>query len=161
MYTDQGSQFCSRLTQAFMERIGVSPRFNTPYHPEASGVVERWNATFKNMLHHAIREYGRQWHRIVPLLVWAAREVPSATNGLSPHLMLFGRIPRGPLAIAKEVWTGRRRTLDDQTQSAKSYLLSLEQDLKAAAKYAKSTRRRLKLSMLNTTTSEPLTSPSK
>ena len=55
--TDQGT-FCNRLTQEFLTRMGVSPRIHTAYHPEASGVIERYNASFKNMLHHAIRDYG-------------------------------------------------------------------------------------------------------
>jgi len=42
--------------------MGVSPRIISPYHPEASGVIERFNATFKNMLNHAIHDYDRHWH---------------------------------------------------------------------------------------------------
>ena len=54
--SDNGSNFRHALTQEFERRLGCSPRFNAPYHPEASGVTERWNATFKSMLHHVIRE---------------------------------------------------------------------------------------------------------
>ena len=49
--SDNGSNFKNALTQEFEKRLGCSPRYNTPYHPDASGVTERWNATFKNMLH--------------------------------------------------------------------------------------------------------------
>ena len=58
--TDQGTNFCSSLTQEFFTRMGVSPRVNAAHHPEASGVIERFNESFKNMLHHAIHDYGRQ-----------------------------------------------------------------------------------------------------
>ena len=56
--SDNASNFRNDSTQEFEKRLGCSPRFNTSYHPEASDVT-RWNATFKNMLHHVIRENGR------------------------------------------------------------------------------------------------------
>ena len=59
--TDRGSNFCSQLTQEFLARMGVTPRVNSPYHPEASGIIERFSGSFKQMLHHAINDYGRQW----------------------------------------------------------------------------------------------------
>ena len=88
--------------------MGCSPKLNTPYHSEASDVTERWNATFKNMLHHVVRENGRAWHKCVPFLVWAYREVPNATTGVASYMMLYGRLPRGRLAILKESWAGEK-----------------------------------------------------
>jgi len=37
--SDQGTNFT--LTKKFLKMFGVTPRFNTPGHPESSGVVER------------------------------------------------------------------------------------------------------------------------
>ena len=45
--SDNDSNFRNALTQEFERRLDCSPRFNTSYHPEASGVTERWNATLK------------------------------------------------------------------------------------------------------------------
>jgi len=50
--TDQGSNFCSQLTQEFLNRMGVLPRINSTYHPEVTGVIERFNASFKTMMNH-------------------------------------------------------------------------------------------------------------
>jgi len=104
--TDRGTNFCSQLTRKFLTRMGVAPRLNTAYHPEAAGVIERFNGSFKNMLHHAIQDCGRQWHRVVPCLVWALREVANRTTSVSPHFLLFGRVPRGPLSVLKRVMDG-------------------------------------------------------
>src|SRR6218665_801803 len=52
--SDQGTNFTSSLTKEFLKMFGVTPRFNTPGHPESSGIVERWNQTFKKMIHHVI-----------------------------------------------------------------------------------------------------------
>ena len=34
------------------------------------------NQTCKNMLYHIVQQHGRQWHKFVPLMTWALREVP-------------------------------------------------------------------------------------
>jgi len=89
MVSDCGTNFTSQLTQEMLRRLGCSPRFNTPGHPEASGMVERFNQTCKNMLRHVVQVHQRQWHKYVPLMVWALREVPNATTGVSPVVALW------------------------------------------------------------------------
>jgi len=104
--SDQGTNFTSVLTREMLSPLGCCPRFNTPGHPEASGMVERFNQTYKNMLAHVVQLHHRQWHRFVPLMVWALRDVPNATTSVSPFKFVYGRVPRGPLAILKESWAG-------------------------------------------------------
>ncbi|GFS47629.1 hypothetical protein TNCV_1973251 [Trichonephila clavipes] len=98
---DNATNFTASLTQEFLKILGACPRFSTPYHPEGNGLIERWNRTLKNMLHHIIREKGRSWHRHIPFLLWAYREVPNATTGTPPFLLMYGRDPKGPLSILK------------------------------------------------------------
>jgi len=83
LISDCGTNFTSQLTQEMLSRLRCRPRFNTPGNPEASGLVERFNQTCKNMLYHAIQQHGRQWHKILPLMTWAIREVPNSTTGMS------------------------------------------------------------------------------
>ena len=106
--SNQGTNFTSSLTKEFLKTFGVTPRFNTPGHPESSGIVERWNQnqTFKNMIHYVIIDNPRQWHKIIPFTVWAIREAPNATTGIAPYMLVYGRLPRGPLAVLKKSWTG-------------------------------------------------------
>ena len=135
--TDQGTNFCSRLTHEFLNRMGVSPRIHSPHHPEAAGVIERFNGSFKNMLNHAIHDYGRQWHKVVPCLVWALREVPNSTTSVSPHFLLFGRMPRGPLTVLQECWTGQRADMEDDGKPVDQYIQDLETNMTNARKYAR------------------------
>jgi hypothetical protein len=58
----------------------------------------------KSMLHHAIRSQGRGWDKQLPFLLWAYREVPNATTGVPPFLLVHGRPTVGPLAILKSSW---------------------------------------------------------
>ena len=39
--TDNATNFTSKLNHEFLKRMGCSPRFNTPGHPQSSGLVER------------------------------------------------------------------------------------------------------------------------
>jgi hypothetical protein len=58
------------------------------------------------MLHFAIRDHGSQWPKVVPIIVWAMRESSSETLGIPPYMCVFGRLPRGPLAVLRDNWLG-------------------------------------------------------
>ncbi|GBM88869.1 Pro-Pol polyprotein [Araneus ventricosus] len=45
--SENGTNFHASLTQEFEKRMGFSPRFSTPLHPESNGLVERFNQTLK------------------------------------------------------------------------------------------------------------------
>ena len=134
--SDCGTNFTSQLTKELLAKLGCSPRFNTRGHPQASGLVERFNQTCKNMLAHVIREHGRQWHKIVPLMVWALRQVPNSTTGTSPYMLVYGRTPRGPLAVLKETWAGERDIPVNLGKPVDDYLTELKSRLEAAAEIA-------------------------
>jgi len=53
------------------------------------------------MLWKFTQDHKSQWNNYVPLLVLALREVPNATTGVSPYMLVYGRTPRGPLAVLK------------------------------------------------------------
>jgi len=134
--SDRGTNFTSQLTTELLTRLGCSPTFNTPGQPEASGMVERFNQTCKNMLSHVVREHKRQWHKMVPLMVWALREVPNATTGVSPYVLVYGRVPRGPLAVLKESWIGERDVAFHLGKPVDHYLSDLKAKLESAVNFA-------------------------
>ena len=101
-------------------------------------MVERFNQTCKKMLHHVMQQHGRQWHKFVPLMLWALREVPSATTGASPYMLVYGRNPRGPLTVLKESWTGENDTCASVAQPVADCLLDLRSKLSEAAEFAQS-----------------------
>ena len=59
----------------------------TAYHPECNGKVERFNCTLKDMLR---REYGTQWDKHLPGVLWAYRNTPHNNTGEKPPFLLFG-----------------------------------------------------------------------
>ncbi|GFW58122.1 retrovirus-related Pol polyprotein from transposon 17.6 [Trichonephila clavipes] len=91
------------------------------------------------MLHHIIREEGRSWHRHIPFLLWAYREVPNATTGTPPFLLMYGRDPKGPFSILKSIWTGNTLLPLNMKGSVQSYLKKLKEKLEVATHKAKLT----------------------
>ncbi|GFS68391.1 retrovirus-related Pol polyprotein from transposon 17.6 [Trichonephila clavipes] len=90
------------------------------------------------MLHYLIREEGRSWHRYIPFLLWAYREVPNATTGTPPFLLMYGRDLKGPFSILKSIWTGKTLSLN-MKGSVESYLKKLKEKLEVATNKAKLT----------------------
>jgi len=68
--------------------------------------------------------------------LWALREVLNETIGVPPWLMVYSRIPRGPLAALKENWTGFRDMPLSLGQTTVEYLNDLRQNLEIASSYA-------------------------
>jgi transposase InsO family protein len=136
--SDQGSNFTAQLTREFMKRLGVSPRFNTPGHPQASGLCERLVQSTKNIVSKLARNSPSSWHKYVNCAMWALREVPNETTGVAPFMLVFGHLPKGPLAILKEHWSGETDLPLDFGKSTTEYLADLRDKLETAQSYATS-----------------------
>ena len=90
----------------------------------------------KNALHHVIRESPREWHKAIPHIVWAYREVPNSTTGVAPYTLLYGHLPKGPLAILKDSWASELEQPPNLGKSVAAYLQELKENLEIAADFA-------------------------
>ena len=72
------------------ELLGVEKLNTTTYHTECDGMVERLNCTLKTMLRKKAAEFGPQWDRHLPGLLWAYRNTPHESTGERPSFLLFG-----------------------------------------------------------------------
>ena len=104
--SDNGSQFTSEMMKEFHELLSIKGVHSSPYHAQSNGVIERFHGTLKPMLKKVIVEQPRQWHRYIPALLFAVRELPNASTGFSPFEMMFGRQPRGPIDLLANAWSG-------------------------------------------------------
>ena len=75
---------------------------SSAYHPQSQGALERYHQTLKTMLKVYCQENSRDWDKGIPFVLFAARDVPNESTGLSPFELVFGHEPRGPLKVVKE-----------------------------------------------------------
>ena len=134
--SDNATYFRSSLMKEFMTRLGISPRFSTPYHPEGHSVAERGIQTIQSLVAKLASEHRNNWTSYLGAALWAIREVPNATTGLPPHLLVFGQLRAGPLSILRESWMSERVVQTNVNISTEKYLVDLREKLEAANEYA-------------------------
>lgn len=45
LVTDNGTEFCSREFENYLQDVGIDHTRKTPYHPQTNGLVERFHGT--------------------------------------------------------------------------------------------------------------------
>ena len=136
--SDQGTCFTADLSTKFLELFGCKPIWSTPLHPEGNSLVERLNQTFKKMLSHVCKKHPKQWHKLVPLVLWNLRESKNQTLGVSPFMMMMGRNPTNPLSLIRENWTGANpvQAMIPAGKTVTEYLTELQSNLKEIHDFA-------------------------
>jgi len=104
--SDNGTNFVAGFTKELYSRLGIELRRSSPLHPQENSLVERFNQNLKHMLHHVVNSNSpRSWDLKLPYLLWAYRQMPNATTGLSPYELVYGKPGRGPLSILRDTWS--------------------------------------------------------
>lgn len=111
--TDRGSNFCSQLMKDLYTVLGVKSIKTSAYHPQTDGMVEKFNGTLKAGLKKYISQFDGQWDKALPYVLFAYRETPHTTTGLTPFELTFGRTPKGPLDVLKSEWTRHQQHDED------------------------------------------------
>ena len=88
-----------------MSRFGVTPHFITSYHSEGNSAVERLIGTTKRLIGKVADEHPKSWCKHLPFIMWTL-ESPSELTVIPPWLLAMGTVPRGPLTVLRECWTG-------------------------------------------------------
>ena len=81
--SDRGTQLTSDMMKEVGRLLSLKQLTTTPYHPQCNGLVERFNATLKSMLKRMCSERPRDWDRYIDALLFAYREAPQESLGLS------------------------------------------------------------------------------
>ena len=111
-------------------------------------MVERFNRILKSMLRKRAAQFGNQWDKHLPALLWAYRNAPHDTTGEKPSFLLFGWDCRSPTEAALLPVTGTEpTTIEDYREELILTLSSaretaLENIQKAQQRFKKSYDRR-------------------
>lgn len=111
-------------------------RFITPHHSEGNAPAERLIGTVKRLIAKVAADHPKSWHQHLPFVLRALWEVPSELTGIPPWLLAMGTLPRGPLAVLRETWTGERDCPPSLGKTADDYLRELHENLEIARSYA-------------------------
>ena len=101
IFTDRGPQFVSSAWADMCRYLGASLHHSTAYHPQAQGLIERFNRTLKNSL----RACGdpSKWYDHLPWVLLALRNTPKPDLQLySPSEILLGESVRLPGVIFED-----------------------------------------------------------
>ena len=66
--SDRGPQLTSKVSRAFMERLGVSVSLSSGFHPKSNGQVERINQVVGRFLQSYCQDRPGEWSVFIP---WA------------------------------------------------------------------------------------------
>ena len=135
--SDNGPQFVSTLMTEVIKLMGIKHVFCTPYHPQANGLCERMNGSIKQMLRKVTDGHPQDWDRLLPSVLFSYRELPQDGTGFSPFELVYGRTPRGPMALLRQLYTNK--SLDEEVKTTYQYTIDLERRIHDSCQLAKST----------------------
>ena len=136
LLSDNGAQFTGSLMKEVLQIMNTKHLRTSPYHPQANGLVERFNQTVVGMLRKVAYGNTDEWDTYLPAALYAYRTTPHASLGYSPYEMIYGSQPRGPLEILRRPWTKENPHQEEKTVHA--YVKQLKARLECARKIAQS-----------------------
>lgn len=92
--SDRGSQFVSEFWRQLSDRLGVTLKHSSAFHPQTDGQTERANAGVEQYLRQYITFRQDDWADWLPLAEFAANNTTSETTGVSPFFVNYGFHPR-------------------------------------------------------------------
>jgi hypothetical protein len=95
LVSDNGPQFRSREFEEFLTRHNIVHITTAVYHPQANGLVERFNGVIKQQLHFI---HSPDWRSRWNSFLLAYRATPHPGTGKSPFLLMRGREAVLPLS---------------------------------------------------------------
>ncbi|CAB1100714.1 unnamed protein product [Ectocarpus sp. CCAP 1310/34] len=98
LLSDNGSQFCSKLSQAVCARLPIR-KATSSYNPNGNGGVERVNHTMAQMLAMVVNKRQDDWDIHLPHVAFAYNNSVSAATGLAPNEVHMNRLPRLPMTV--------------------------------------------------------------
>ena len=98
LVTDNGPQFTSSEFSQFTKNNGIKHITSSPYHPTTNGLAERTVQTFKEGMR---RQKTGSVETCVARFLFAYRNTPQSTTGISPPVMMFNRPLRCHLDLLK------------------------------------------------------------
>ncbi len=98
MVSDNGTEFCSQLTDELCKTLDIHQVLCAPYHPQSNGQLERAHGVLKDYLSfYCSVEKPESWDLYLHLASSAYNKSVHSSTKHSPHELVFGRPPNLPI----------------------------------------------------------------
>ena len=94
---DRGTEYVNEVFRKTLSTLNVSWVISSPYHPQANGLVEHFNKTFKDILAKYTRDTPQRWDLYINQALAAVRFSVNVSLGVSPFYAMYLRDPVVPL----------------------------------------------------------------
>jgi hypothetical protein len=92
--SDRGTQFTSRLWQRICQRLGISKKLSTSFHPQTDGQSENSNQVLEQYLRAYVNYLQDDWMNWLPMAEFAINNHKSEATGVTPFYAVYGQHPR-------------------------------------------------------------------
>lgn len=92
-HSDQGKEFLNSIMKQLMKFLGSSQTFNTAYHPQTNGALERFHATLRDHIRMYHSRRFKNWAKIIPFAIMCHNTSVNSSTGYPPHELLLGYKP--------------------------------------------------------------------
>lgn len=120
-HSDQGTEFMNNVLKQLTKFLGSNHTFNTAYHPQTNGALERFHATLRDHIRMYHSRRLKNWDEIIPFAIMCHNTSVNSSTNYTPQELLFGYKPRPFYNI---------KTIPDYT--ACDYLKDLNERLRIA-----------------------------
>ena len=93
LQTDRGSHFTSTVFEQIAKKLGCVHTVSTPYHPQSQGVIERFNATFKQQLAKYTNEHYDDWDDYLQTVIASYNTAVHQVTQFTPFQIFHKRKP--------------------------------------------------------------------
>jgi transposase InsO family protein len=123
--TDRGSEYMSKKTQQWLRDQGITHLLTTVESSASNGVAERVNLTLMNRVRATLVETNQPrllWPWALQHVAHASNFIPSSTQRITPHELLYGTAPDvshlRAFGAAVATWTPTSRRVDKLVPTA-------------------------------------------
>lgn len=98
--SDRDTRFISHFWRSLWKLLKTSLNMSSAYHPQSDGQTEVTNRSLGNMLRCLVGDNLRSWDSLLCQAEFAHNHANNRSLGFCPFKVVYGVIPRGPLALA-------------------------------------------------------------
>jgi transposase InsO family protein len=95
--SDRRTQFTLKFWERLHETLDTQLRFNSAYHPQTDGQIERVNQILEDMLRACALQYERSWDKSLPYAEFSYNNSYQESLKMTPFEMLYGCRCQTPL----------------------------------------------------------------